>query len=176
MSFTTQQPPQYSVSSGTTQHRTAKLRIRPNNQAPPHNALHHLAPSFTTPHYSISLHISPHHRTPSSIFRNTLHRTTGPTNITYRPALFSTCPHHRARRRTMLDHATPLCAALHSIALPRTNLHYSAQPNIILHHYSSWRISQCSLFIIESHHYFYIIKIKTLTTCSCSCFYCSRQT
>ena len=85
MSFIIQQPLQYSVSSGTTQHRTAKPRIRPNNQAPPHNALHHLAPTFTTLHYPISLHISPHHRTTSSIFRNTLHRTTGPTNITYRP-------------------------------------------------------------------------------------------
>ena len=134
----------------------AKAHIRPNNQATPHNALCHLAPTFTTPYYPISLHISPHHQTPSSISRNTLHRTTGPTNITYRPALSSM----RARRRTMLHHATPPCAALHSIALLRTN---SAPPNIILHHSSSWRISKCFLFITESHHYFYIIKIKTLT-------------
>ena len=158
MSFTTQQPPQYSVSSGTTQHRIAKPRIRQNNEAPPHIALQYLAATFTTPHHLTSLYISPHHQTPSSISRNTLHRTTEPSNITYRPALSNTCPHHCARR-----HATPCYTTLCSTSqhrLLRTNLHYSAPPNIILHH-SSWRISQCSLFITESHHYFYIIKIKT---------------
>ena len=160
MSCTTQQPSQYSVSSGTTQHSTAKPRIRPNNQAPPHNALQHLAPTFSTPHYSISLHISPHHQTPSSISRNTLHRTTGSTKITYRPALSTM----RTRRSTMLHHAKPPCAALHSTALLRTNMQYSAPPNIILHHSTSWRISLYSLFITESHHYFYIIKINTLAT------------
>ena len=104
--------------------RITKPRIRLNNQAPPHNAIQHLAPTITTIHYPTSLHISPHHQTSCCISRNTLHRNTGPTNITYRPALSSTCRHHRARRRPMLHHATPLCAALHSIALPRTNLHY----------------------------------------------------
>ena len=71
---------------------------------------------------------------------------------------------YRLRLRHKLHHATPGCAALHSIALLRTNLQYSAPPNIIRHYSSSWRISKCFLFITESHHYFYIIKIKTLTT------------
>ena len=71
---------------------------------------------------------------------------------------------YRPRLRHKLHHATPRCAALHSIALLRTSLQYSAPPNIILHHSSSWHISKCFLFITESYHYFYIIKMKTLTT------------
>ena len=78
---------------------------QPNNQALPHNALQHLAPTFTTPRYPISHHISPHHQTPSSISRNTLHRTTGRTNIMYRRALSSTCAHDAAQ-----CHTTTLCS------------------------------------------------------------------
>ena len=116
-----------SVSSGTTQHRTAKLRIRPNNQAPPHNALQHLAPTIITPHYPTSYQPTSPNTTQHLPQYPASHD--GPTNITYRPALSSTCPHHRVRRRPMLHHATQLCAAFHSIALPHTNLHYSASPD-----------------------------------------------
>ena len=127
MSFTTQQPPQYSISSGTTQHRTAKSRIRPNNQAPPHNALQHLAPTFNTPHYPISLHISPNHLTSSSISRNTMHRTMGPTNIMYRPELSSTA-------RTTPHHATPCYTTLCSTSQHRTTPHQPTLLNTTKYH------------------------------------------
>ena len=133
MSFTTQQPPQYSVTSGTTQHRTAKPCIRPNNQAPPHNALQHLAPTLTTPHYPISLHISPHHQTPSSISRNILHRTTAPTNITYRPALSSTCAHDDAPCYTTLCSTSQHRTTPHQPALLRTTKYHPASLLIMAH-------------------------------------------
>ena len=130
---------QYSVSSGTTQHRTAKSRITPNNQAPPHNALHYLAPTFTTPHYPISLHISPHHQTPSSISRNTLHRITGPTNITYRPALSSTWAHDDA----------PCYTTLYSTSQHRTTPHQPALLSITKYHPAPLLImAHQSMFIV----------------------------
>ena len=68
MQFATQQPPQYSVSSGTTQHRTTKSRIRLNNQAPCHNApcytkLHHSVHHFTASQYSAPTCSTQHHQT-----------------------------------------------------------------------------------------------------------------
>ena len=147
MLFATQQQLQYSVSSGTTQHRTAKPRIRPNNQAPPHNALQHLAPTFTTPHYPISLHISPHHQTPSSISRNTLHRTMGPTNITYRPALSSTCAHEATSCYTMLHHRVQHFTASHYSAPTCTTQHHQISSCTTPHHGASVNVP-C---LLQSH-------------------------
>ena len=144
---------------------TSAPRIRPNHRAPPHDALQYLAPTFTTIHYTASAHIA---KTPSRNSHTTLHHIAGPTNTTYCPALSSTCPHLHARHSTTLHHATPSYAAPYNIAPPHINLHYSAPPNS-LHHSSWWRIVQFSSYHLsllsvvyhQSHHYFYIIQIKT---------------
>ena len=123
ISFTIQQPPQYSVSTGTTPQRTAKPRIRPNNQAPPHNALQHLPPIFTT--FTLSNLTAYQLTSPNTIQHLPQHPAShhGTNQHNVSPC---TIQHLPAPPRTTPPHATPCYTTLCSTLQHRTTPHQPA--------------------------------------------------
>ena len=109
------------ISSGTIHHRAAKLRIRPNNQAPPRNALQHLAPTIITPHYPTSYQPTSPNTTQHLSQYPASHHGTNQHNVS--PC---TIRHLPAPPRTTPPHATPCYTTLCSTSQHRTTPHQPA--------------------------------------------------